>query len=223
MRGGLILDDYRIEGGAVVSRFHGRQPDDPLDLKEALRRDRFFRDIDNYLRRARDSDVRAVVPGNAYTVHTGASAVALAAATAKTALYVLTGSANQPSLVELCLGFDGVTASAVPALVELTYGTAASNSTPGTGSTTFSPLQMRGWPAQTSASTAANNCTSEPTVQTTMRQWLVTPNGGLLIVQFPMGREPTGIVTAATAGKLMGLRATAPAVVNVRGYFEYEE
>lgn len=223
MRGGLILDDYRIEGGAVVSRFHGKQPDNPMDVREALRRDRFFRDIDDYLRKARDSDVQAVVPGNAYIVNTGSSAIALSAATAKTVMYLLTGSANQPSLVELCIGFDGVTASAVPALVELCLGTAATNSTPGTGSTTFTALQTRGWPAQTSAATAANNCSSEPTVLVSHRQWLVTPNGGLLLVQFPMGREPTGIVTASTSGKMMALRVTAPATVNCRAYSEYEE
>lgn len=224
MRGGLLLDDYRVEGGAVVSRFHGVYPADTHDLKDALRRDRFFREIDDYIRKARDrADIQAVVPGNSYTVNTGSAAQALAAATAETLLYVLAGTANQPSLAELCVGFDGVTASAVPALVELCYGTAATNSTPGTGSTSFTPLQGRGWPAQTSQSTAANNVSSEPTVLVSHRQWLVTPNGGLLIVQFPLGREPTGNVTASTTGKMLAVRATAPAIVNARGYVEYDE
>lgn len=223
MRGGLILDDFRVEGGAVVSRFHGVQPADVLDLKEALRRDRYFRDIDDYLRKARTSDVQASAPGAGYSVTTGAAAQALAAATAETAIYLLAAATKQPTLTELCLGFDGVSAAAVPALVELCFGTAATNSTPGTGSTTFTPLQMRGYPLAASSTTAANAVTAEPTVLVSHRQWLVTPNGGLLIVQFPLGREPTGIITAATSGKMIATRATAPAIVNMRGYLEFEE
>jgi hypothetical protein len=157
-------------------------------------------------------------------VTTGTAAIALTGGTAKTIMYINAAAANQPSITEFSVSFDGVTASAVPALIELVYGTKASNSTPGTGSTTFTPLQVRGWPAQASAQAAANNCTSEPTVLTAIKHWLLTPNGGLLVVQFPLGREPTGVASGtAISGNQIGIRVTAPAAVNVRGYIEYEE
>jgi hypothetical protein len=221
--------DIESTGATRTLRLDGRDARrvlaaSPEDMREATRYALHRARVDEMLRMARaEPGLRASVPGNAYTIHTGASAIALAAATAKTVMYLNAGTANQPSVVEFSISFDGVTASATPALIELCYGTAATNSTPGTGSTTFTPLQVRGWPAQTSQNSAANSCTSEPTVLTTMKQWLVTPNGGLLIVQLPMGREATGLVTAATSGKQLAWRLTAPAIVNARGYVEYEE
>jgi hypothetical protein len=211
----------------IESVFRCRHPlvADAADMREAIHRHEEIQRIDAYLRRARERpDLQAACPGNAYIVHTGTSAVALTAATAKTIWYVNAAAANQPTFVEFAVAFDGVTASNTPALVEIVYGTKASNSTPGTGSTTFTPLQTRGWPVQTSQQTAANACSSEPTVLTTNRQWLLSPNGGLLVIQFPLGREPTAIASGtAASGNQIGMRVTAPQTVNVRGYCEYEE
>ena len=195
------------------------------DLGEWVKRQEFYQRIGRHLENARRApDIINGIPGNAYTVTTGASAISLSAATAKTIWYVNAASANQPSFVEMAVGFDGTTSSNTPALIELVYGTKATNSTPGTNSTSFTPLQLRGWPAQTSAQAAANNCTSEPTVLTAVKQWLVTPFGGLLVIQSPMGREPTGIASGTSAsGNQVGVRVTAPQTVNVRGYGEYEE
>lgn len=223
----MELLDQHVDGDAIVTRARSKRlvVADAGDLREAIRREKFFEQIDALIRRGRERpELQAAIPGNAYTVHTGSSAIALTAATAKTILYVNSAAANQPSFVEFCVSFDGTTATNTPALVELVYGTKATNSTPGTGSTTFTPLQLRGWPAQTSAQAAANNCTSEPTVLTSIKQWLVSPNGGLLCIQFPLGREPTGIASgAAISGIQVGLRVTAPQAVNTRAYAEYEE
>lgn len=224
----LVLDDQRVDGGVIVTRLHRRggtaATADPADLRAEIRRSRFLDDVDALLRRARERpELVASIPSQAYIVNTGGSAIALVAATAKTLAYLNTATAADFSIVELAVGFDGVTASAVPALVETCYGTAASNSAPGTGSTSFTPLQTRGWPPMAASTAAANTCTSEPTVLSSHRQWLLTPNGGLLVVQYPLGREPTGLITAGTAGKQIAVRATAPAVVNARGYIEFEE
>jgi len=224
----MELLEQRVEGSTILSRFHTRKRDIPADgndLREAVHRSAFMRDVDALLRRARERpDLLNAVPGNAYVVNTGGSAIALSAATAKTIMYINSAAANQPSWVEICVGFDGVTASAVPALVELVYGTKATNSTPGTGSTSFTPLQVRGWPTQASAQTAANACTSEPTVLVTNKMWLVSPNGGLLVIQFPLGRETTQVASgAAISGIQAGIRCNAPAAVNTRGYIETEE
>jgi hypothetical protein len=67
--------------------------------------------------------------------------------------------------------------------------------------------------------TAAQNYSAEPTVLSAWKRWLVPVFNGLLVIQFPLGREPEQIVTADG----LGLRVTAPAVVNVSGYIEFEE
>ena len=219
-----LLNQRFQPGYGIVSLLRGKKPASAEDLREAVHRQEDIARVAEYLRKARYSDIRMVVPGNAYTVSTGTAAIALAAATAKTVMYINAAAANQPSIVEWSISFDGVTASAVPVLIELVFGTKATNSTPGTASTTYTPLQIRGWPAQVSAQTAANNCTSEPTVLTPVKQWLLTPNGGLFVVQSPLGREITAVASGtAVSGNQVGLRLTAPAIVNIRGYIEYEE
>jgi hypothetical protein len=165
------------------------------------------------------------IPGNAYVAQTGGNftapaspaAVALAAATAKTVLAITVGTTNQPSLVELGFGIDGTSGSV---LVELGLLTAATAGT----TTALTPQQVRGWPAQASAQTAGYNYTAEPTAYATIaRQWVIPMPAGEGILQLPLGREVTGIVTAATAGKMVALRVTSTIVANCRAYFEYEE
>jgi hypothetical protein len=153
-----------------------------------------------------------------YSVNTQ-GAVALAAATAKTVLFVTAGAQFGLDLKKFSIGFDGVTASAVPVFWELNYSTAATNSTPGTGNTsqTANINQVYGRAIATTGLLAGSNCTSEPTVQTNVRANLLTPNGGLLIYDFPLGDVPD---CAPANG--FALRLTAPAVVNVRVEFLFE-
>jgi hypothetical protein len=229
MRGLYERDAQVGADGSVALHFEVSRPklwlpEDPMDVQEAVRRHEFYRRVEEMLRRGRETDFRNVVPGNAYVVNTGASAIALGAASAKTIMYINAAAANQFSLTEICVGFDGTTSTNTPVLCELCFGTKASNSTPGTGSTTFTPLQIRGWPAQASVQAAANNCSSEPTVLTSIKQWLVSPYGGLLVVLSPLGREPTSVASGtALSGNQVGLRTTAPQTVNTRGYLELEE
>lgn len=169
------------------------------------------------------SAFKANEPGASWTVMTGGTATggaaALAAATAKTLVQVTAGTSDQPVIVEIGISFDGVTSSAVPVLVELVSGTATTTGT----STAQTPKQTRGWPNQTPISTCQQTFTVEPTVQLVNKKWLVTPNGGLFVIQFPLGREPTGIITATTDAKTWSIRATAPATVNAHAYLEFEE
>lgn len=226
MRGVDVLHQREVAGGVMtlLSARPGSLPADTADLREALGREAKIQDVRALLEKARQHPhVVASIPNGGYVVNTGGSAIALSAATAKTVMYVNSGANVDCCLSEFAIGFDGVTASAVPALVELTQGTKGSNSTPGTGSTSFTPLQVRGWPVKTAASTAANTCTSEPTVQTSVKQWLLTPNGGLLVMQYPLGKEPSGHNISSTAGLQIALRLTAPASVNCRGYMEWDE
>lgn len=152
-----------------------------------------------------------------YAVRTS-SAVALAAATAKTVLMVLSPAQFGVDLKKFRVSFDGTTATATPALIELVTSTNATNSTPGTGNTTESAniVQMYGR-SITTGFTAFSASTSEPTVLTVVDSFLLTPTGGTMFYDFPLGDTPD---TAVSAG--IGLRINAPAIVNARASMIFE-
>jgi hypothetical protein len=140
---------------------------------------------------------------------------------AKTLINLISGAtAAPPVLVEFGVSFDGVTASAVPALVELCSSTQAGAGTPGSIGTI---TQIRGYAGSSSGVTTAGQYSAEPTVLTAVKQWLVPAFMGSLTIQFPLGREPMGFDTASTAGKGLAIRVSAPAAVNCRGYIEWDE
>jgi hypothetical protein len=143
------------------------------------------------------------------------SATALTAATAKTIINIIPSTGRTATIVEFGVSFDGVTASAVPVLVELCSSTQATSGTSTAGTLT----QLRGR-TTTVGATAGINYSAEPTVLTAIKQWLVTPYGGNLVIQFPLGREPEA---DATTNKGIAIRVTAPAAVNVRAYAEFEQ
>jgi hypothetical protein len=152
-----------------------------------------------------------------YWVGTSA-AVALSAATAKTALMVITPSSFGGDLQNFRVEFDGVTASAVPVLVEIVTSTNSTNSTPGTNNTTESSniVQVYGR-SITTGFTAFSASTSEPTTLTIVERFLLTPVGGTIFYDFPLGRT---IDWAVSAG--CGMRLTAPATVNARASMTFE-
>lgn len=142
-------------------------------------------------------------------------AVALAAATAKT---ILGAKAHANSCLDLQgfrVGFNGVTASAVPVLIELCAVTFATNA-PGTNSTSVTPVLKYGR-STTVGWTAAKNWTTEPTVIAVIDEWLLTPNGGLVMYDFPLGQTPD-----TPLGEGLALRCTAPAIVDVRASMLFE-
>jgi hypothetical protein len=144
------------------------------------------------------------------------AAVALAAATAKTVLCVIAPAQFGIDLKKLKVGFDGVTASAIPVLCELMTSTLATNSTPNTNNTTSPPVQVYGR-SITAGFTGFYGSTSEPTVLTAFDSFLLTPNGGALFYDIPLGDTPD---TAVSNGIV--LRCTAPAIVNVRASMWFE-
>lgn len=150
-----------------------------------------------------------------YSVSTGA-AVALSAATAKTILCVLCPAQFGIDLMGYELAFDGVTASAVPVLVEICYSTAATNSTPGTNNTTATVNQISGRSIATGF-TGFYNSTSEPTVLTPIDRFTMTPNGGTVLRDYQGPNTPDSAVSNGFV-----IRCTAPAVVNVNGTLFFE-
>lgn len=70
-------------------------------------------------------------------------------------------------------------------------------------------------------STGLTALTTEPTTVEILRSWFIQQFGGLLVLPFPLGREPA----AAGTGQRLGLRAITPASVtpNTVAYLEFEE
>lgn len=137
-------------------------------------------------------------------------AVALAAATAKTIVGVK-AHANSGLLLQGCtVSFDGVTATAVPVLVELCYCTWATNG-PGTNSTSTTPRQRNGR-VLTAGFTSGKTWTTEPTALTVVGWEVLIPAfmGGV-VYDFPLSTE---LDCALAEG--FAVRCTAPAIVNVR-------
>lgn len=141
--------------------------------------------------------------------HVTEGAVALSAATAKSIIGAKAGAAAGLQLAHWSVGFDGVTATAVPVLVELCYATFATNS-PGTNSTGTAERIEYGRQLAVDW-TGGRNWTAEPTVLTVIEERLLTPYGGLVIYDYPLGTLPD---TALAEG--FAIRCNAPAVVNVR-------
>lgn len=144
-----------------------------------------------------------------YSAEVGA-AVALAAATAKTVLSVIAPAQFGVDLLKYRIGFDGVTASAIPVVVELVTWTTDGTGTGGAVNQVYGRSITAGF-------TTKYNYTVEPTTATLIDRFTLTPNGGLVIYDFPAGTTPDTAVS-----NLIGIRCTAPAVVNVNATMWFE-
>lgn len=140
--------------------------------------------------------------------------IALAAATAKSVLGVVSPSSFGVDFRGFQLSFNGVTASAVSVLWEICQATFATNG-PGTNSTSTTVQQVHGRTI-TAGFTAAQNWTTEPTVLTVIESDLVTPNAGGFFFDYPLERSPDNAVSTGFV-----LRLTAPAVVSARSTFKF--
>jgi hypothetical protein len=140
------------------------------------------------------------------------SAVALVANTTKTIVQVVPGTNTPIRVVEIGVSFNGITTTDVPATVDLIR-----QSTAGTSSA-LTLVADQEQNTKTVVATALKTFTAEPTAGNVLRTWYVTPLGGLLIMQFPLGRE----VDALTSR--IALRCNAPtSAVSVNAYISFEE
>lgn len=142
-------------------------------------------------------------------------AVALSAATAKSIVGAKAHANSGLQLKGFLVAFDGVTASAVPVLIELCYCTFGANS-PGTNSTSTTPRQTYGR-ALTAGFTSGKTWTTEPTTITVLKEFLLAPDKGVIAYQWPLGQEPD-----CALGEGFVIRCTAPATVNVRSTMDVE-
>jgi hypothetical protein len=136
-------------------------------------------------------------------------AVALTAATAKSIIGVKAHANSGLQLKGFFVAFDGVTASAVPVLVEVMYSTWATNP-PGTLSTSTTPRQVYGR-VLAAGFTSGKTWTTEPTVLTNIAEFLLAADKGFVAYQWPLGQEPDSALAEGFV-----IRCNAPAGVNVR-------
>lgn len=139
-------------------------------------------------------------------------AIALSAATAKTIAELGFASSNRGRIIDWSVTFDGVTASAVPAKVEV--GRFSAGVTTGTTYTADKLDAADGIPA-----TTAKHSTSSEGAGTAsgVVVYRVPPTGGL-VMQYPPGGE--WVMAVSTFWRI---RITAAAAVNVSFTVTWEE
>jgi hypothetical protein len=135
---------------------------------------------------------------------------------AKTALMAIAPAGRGLALTEFAVSFNGVTSTAVPALVEIVRSTQAGAGTSGVAPTI---TQIRGRNTTGTAPTGGSNYTAEPTVLTRVAVWYIPVFMGSFTYQFPLGRE---IETDSSGGTVrgIGIRINVPA--NVTGVCHLE-
>ncbi|HCT81759.1 MAG TPA: hypothetical protein DGT23_35300 [Micromonosporaceae bacterium] len=148
------------------------------------------------------------MPAPEYTAVTGGE-VALTANVARTALGWKAHANSGLLLTYYEVSFDGTSATAEPVLVEICYATWATNA-PGTASTSVTPAQELGR-VLTVGATAGKTWTTEPTVLTVLRERSIPAFGGVVLYDYPLGKEPDCALAEGFA-----IRCTAPANVSVR-------
>ncbi len=141
-----------------------------------------------------------------------------AATGAKTFMMAIAPAGHGLALTEFAISFDGVTSSAVPALVEIVTSTQAGA---GTSGVTPTITQVRGRTTTGSAPTGGGNYTVEPTTLVSVSRFYVPQFDGTFVYQLPLGREIECDSSAGTI-KALGLRINTSATVNVVGHMEVE-
>lgn len=139
------------------------------------------------------------------------AAVALAAATVKTAIQLNAPAQQRLKIQRVGIFFDGASPTAVPVVVRLIVATTAGTNT----ALTLNKLVSSD--SETIQTTAGENASAEPTKTTLLDQWLVHPQMGLDLT-YAFGQEKIIV-----GGGRVALDCNAPAVVNVRCKIDFEE
>lgn len=148
-----------------------------------------------------------------YSMAAGTTEVALTAATTKTVVQLRGATSTRARIIAWGVSFDGVTPGNDPVTVRLLRQTTDGTLTAGTEV----PLD----PVDPAAGvTGFHTATAEPTAGDVLEVHLVHPQGGLLIREYPPGREP--VIDDATTSRL-GIDCNAPQAVNVAAWIQWEE
>jgi hypothetical protein len=151
------------------------------------------------------------MPAPVYKVDTGAAAFT-SLATLQTAFGIQAGADYGLQLKKFRIGATGVTASNPPGIVRVFSATYATNP-PGTNSTTQTPIQANGRTLAATNMLGALQWTVEPTVKTYLDEFPLTPNGGTVLYDYPLGDEPD----TPALGSGFGVEVTFSVAVGIAG------
>src|SRR6185437_6964872 len=145
-----------------------------------------------------------------------------ATAGAKTVLLAIAPAGHGLLVAQFSVSTDGVTASAVPAVLEMVVSTQAGAGTPAASTHAAVVTQTGGRSSGGQAPTAGCNSTAEPTVLTPIRRWFLPQFMGLLELQFRLEREDgCDSSGGGTLGfQAIGLRINVSAAVTVIAYMQ---
>jgi hypothetical protein len=148
-------------------------------------------------------------------------AVFAATAGAKTFLMAIAPAGFGLKLCKFKLSMDGVTATAVPATVDIVTSTQATAGTPASGGSAATITRVRGRNTSGHVPTAGCNYTAEPTVLTVIDSFYLAQYMGLIVEEQSLDKE---IETDSSGGTILavGIRINVSANVNVKGYLTVE-
>lgn len=140
---------------------------------------------------------------------------ALAAAASETLVQLRGVTTAKARIVAWGVSFDGVTAGDAPIVVDLLFQTTDGTAT-GATEVSLNPDE----PA--ALVTGFHSFTAEPTAGGIIESYEVHPQAGMVIREYPPGREP--MITNATSSRI-AIRATTPAAVspNAVAWIQWEE
>ncbi len=137
---------------------------------------------------------------------------------AKSTLFAIAPAGHGLAITAFGVSFDGVTATAVPALVEIVTSTQAGAGTSGVAPTI---TQIRGRTSGGSAPTGGSNYTVEPTTLVSVERYYQPQFMGSFTLQYPLGREIESDSSGGTI-KALGIRINVSANVNCVAWMEVE-
>lgn len=147
-------------------------------------------------------------------VYVTRNTVFAATAGAKTVLKLVTPTSYNIKVHEIGVSTDGVTASAVPATLDLFT---SDETTTGTGTGSAVTTQIKG-AAVAHGLTVSQNHSAEGTTYTVIKSLFVPQFMGLVVLQTPLGLEeqsPAGLADS------IGLRINVSATVNVLAWIKW--
>ena len=148
-------------------------------------------------------------------IYISKNSVFSAAAGAKTVLKIITGTNFGIKIHEIGISMDGVTASAVPATVDL-FTSDETGAGTGGGSPTTAQIKGR---VQAHGTTLGANFTAEGTTYTLLKSFFVPQYMGLVILQNPLGLEE--LAPGLDVADSIGLRINTTATVNVLAWMKW--
>lgn len=140
-----------------------------------------------------------------------------AATGAKTVLNVLAGANQAISIIGWGISMDGITATAIPATVDVCQSTQGAA---GTAGATPTVVIENGDAALAFQGSAASNYTVEPTTLTSLMKVYVPQFMGSFNYQYPLGQEPESDYSGGTI-RAIAIRINTTATVNVLAYLRF--